>query len=95
MAVLVPAAGVARCTTVFCFVLSASLLGTGWQLLNAPFYVVCFMNAQFNKLSEWRKGSKSKAKDIAFWDIAAGDADSIKNSMKNVRRCCATSPQMA
>eukprot|EP01052_Picozoa_sp_SAG31_P034068 SAG31_NODE_3927_length_3746_cov_1.701124_2_plen_593_part_00 len=63
----------------FCFVLSASLLGTAWQLMNAAFYIVCFIKSRIARCSD----KKKKGTDIAFWDIAAGRAEDVKSSMKN------------
>jgi hypothetical protein len=62
----------------FCFVLSASLLGTAWQLLNLAFFIFCFVKAKCGKLS----ASRGKDKDVMFWDMAAGDNEGIKNTMK-------------
>ena len=49
--------------------------------MNAAFYLFCFAKTWISKLSEKRQ--KTGQKDVAFWDIAAGDADAVKSSMKN------------
>ena len=53
----------ANASFLYCFVVSAALLGTGWQLLNAAFYVFCLLQVACSK-----KGNAES--EIEFWDLA-------------------------
>lgn len=70
----------------YCFVVSASLLGTGWQLLNLAFYVFCLVQIACKKTtnatdSQDGDGDGDGDDGIEFWDIAAG-ADKVQQTMK-------------
>ena len=54
----------AKASFLYCFVVSASLLGTGWQLLNLAFYVFSMVNTACKKRGE------SGENAMEFWDIA-------------------------
>jgi hypothetical protein len=80
----------AQAPFMYCFVVSASLLGTGWQLMNVAFYLFCAVKALLDNL-EKRSGDgvdggdvgDSQNNDMEFWDIIAGDTgNSVKTTMK-------------
>jgi|EP01046_Picozoa_sp_COSAG06_P012780 hypothetical protein len=70
----------ANASFLYCFVVSASLLGTGWQLLNLAFYVFCLVSIACKKKSD---SSQDGAGDdeIDIWDVAIG-ADKAQQTMK-------------
>ena len=75
----------ANASFLYCFVVSASLLGTGWQLLNLAFYFFCLVQSACKKKKK-TDGAQTGAgsdtdSDIEFWDIAAG-ADKVQQTMK-------------
>eukprot|EP01043_Picozoa_sp_COSAG02_P027097 COSAG02_NODE_1582_length_11838_cov_3.471420_1_plen_1117_part_00 len=71
----------ANASFLYCFVVSASLLGTGWQLLNLAFYVFCLAQIACKKKTDGAEDGTADDNDIEFWDIAAG-ADKVKQTMK-------------
>jgi hypothetical protein len=71
----------ANASFLYCFVVSASLLGTGWQLLNLAFYVFCLVQIACKKTTGGTEDGTEDDNDIEFWDIAAG-ADKVKQTMK-------------
>ena len=65
----------ANASFLYCFVVSASLLGTGWQLLNLAFYVFSMVNTACKKRGE------SGENAMEFWDIATNQ-EKVQQTMK-------------
>eukprot|EP01043_Picozoa_sp_COSAG02_P039903 COSAG02_NODE_3186_length_7217_cov_3.288848_5_plen_1068_part_00 len=64
----------ANASFLYCFVVSAALLGTGWQLLNLAFYCFCLLQVACKK----RNSSNSEGDDgLLFWDMAT-DTEKVR-----------------
>ena len=65
----------ANASFLYCFVVSAALLGTGWQLLNLAFYCFCLLQLACKK----RNSSNGDEDDdqLLFWDIAT-DTEKVR-----------------
>lgn len=67
----------ANASFLYCFVVSAALLGTGWQLLNLAFYCFCLLQLACKK----RNSGSENDDGLLFWDIAT-DTSKVQASMK-------------
>jgi hypothetical protein len=62
----------------FSFILSASLLGTAWQLMNVAFWLFCLVSSLVAK----HKNKKTSDVNVQFWDVVSGKDDKMAKTMK-------------